>query len=193
MATLTQTLRSRFANLRLLYLSSRIYAGYASTALNPEPWAHESAFSVKWLIEAQIQQMAGAGPDPLAGDLDWSGAAPWLGWGPYLWADGLVPRSDGLVWTCSDFQSDGTHPAMTGEHKVGSMLLEFFLDSPFTAPWFRAGAPIPGDLDGDGAVGIGDLLILLAAWGPCDGCPADLDGNGAVGIVDLLLLLASWT
>ncbi len=54
----------------------------------------------------------------------------------------------------------------------------------------------PGDLDGDGEVGIADLLILLAAWGVCpdppDECPADLDGDGAVGIVDLLLLLANW-
>jgi len=55
---------------------------------------------------------------------------------------------------------------------------------------------IPGDLDGDGIVGILDLLILLADWGPCpdppDGCPADLDGDGSVGILDLLTLLAHW-
>lgn len=58
-------------------------------------------------------------------------------------------------------------------------------------------APAPGmpaDLDRDGAVGITDLLILLAAWGACDRpCPADLDGSGAVAIGDLLILLASWT
>jgi hypothetical protein len=55
----------------------------------------------------------------------------------------------------------------------------------------------PGDLDGDGAVGITDLLALLAAWGPCPGpcppaCPADLDGDCTVGITDLLALLAGW-
>ena len=37
-------------------LSSRIYAGYAVTPLNPEPYAYESAFSVRGLIQ---QQMAG--------------------------------------------------------------------------------------------------------------------------------------
>ncbi len=56
--------------------------------------------------------------------------------------------------------------------------------------------PIPGDLDGDGSVGIIDLLTLLAAWGPCPNppqeCPADLDDDGDVGILDLLTLLANW-
>jgi hypothetical protein len=57
--------------------------------------------------------------------------------------------------------------------------------------------PTPGDLDGDGMVGITDLLLLLAAWGPCpDPCPpscaADFDGDCAVGIIDLLVLLANW-
>ncbi|MEE9295662.1 MAG: integrin alpha [Phycisphaerae bacterium] len=46
------------------------------------------------------------------------------------------------------------------------------------------------DLDGNGAVGVSDLLSLLASWGPCKGCPADFDGN--VGVSDLLTLLANW-
>ncbi len=50
----------------------------------------------------------------------------------------------------------------------------------------------PADIDGSGAVGINDLLSLLAAWGPNPGHPADLDGSGAVGINDLLSLLAAW-
>ncbi len=53
----------------------------------------------------------------------------------------------------------------------------------------------PGDLDGDGAVGVLDLLELLAAWGPCPPapCPADLDGSGDVGVADLLIQLSNWT
>ncbi len=57
-------------------------------------------------------------------------------------------------------------------------------------------ATIPGDLDGDGVVGVIDLLALLAGWGPfadCGACPADLDGGCAVGVTDLLILLANWT
>ncbi len=56
---------------------------------------------------------------------------------------------------------------------------------------------IPGDLDGDGTVGIIDLLLLLGAWGPCPEpcvpyCPGDLDRDCTVGIVDLLMLLGNW-
>ncbi len=49
-----------------------------------------------------------------------------------------------------------------------------------------------GDLNGDGLVGAFDLILLLVAWGPCDGCPADLDANGTVGAADLLILLDNW-
>ena len=52
--------------------------------------------------------------------------------------------------------------------------------------------PRPGDLDGDGAVGPGDLAILLAAWGSGFE-PADLDRDGVIGAPDLALLLADWT
>jgi probable HAF family extracellular repeat protein len=52
-----------------------------------------------------------------------------------------------------------------------------------------------GDLIGDGAIGAGDLLAMLAAWGECPSdraCPADIDGNGTVDAIDLLMLLGSW-
>ena len=57
---------------------------------------------------------------------------------------------------------------------------------------------VPGDLDGDGSVGIADLLLLLGAWGPCpEPCPpycqGDLNGDCTVGVADLLLLLGYWT
>lgn len=49
-----------------------------------------------------------------------------------------------------------------------------------------------GDADGDGAVGIADLLAVIGAWGPCVGCPEDFDDNGAVDVMDLLMVLSSW-
>lgn len=48
----------------------------------------------------------------------------------------------------------------------------------------------PADLDGDGAVGAGDLAVLLGAWGGTG--QADLDGSGSVGASDLAVLLGAW-
>ncbi|MCH8211355.1 MAG: hypothetical protein IIB99_08275 [Planctomycetes bacterium] len=56
-------------------------------------------------------------------------------------------------------------------------------------------ASLPGDINGDGSVGVKDLLILLSNWGPCgdcEDCPADLDADCTVGVSDLLLLLSNW-
>ena len=50
----------------------------------------------------------------------------------------------------------------------------------------------PADLDGNGSVGVPDLLDLLASWGPCKGCPADFDDSGDVGVKDLLILIGAW-
>ncbi|MBI4470198.1 MAG: hypothetical protein HY650_12840 [Acidobacteria bacterium] len=133
LATIAQILKTRFSNIKLAYYSSRIYGGYASTGLNPEPYAYQAGFSVKWLVEDQINGAAGLNFDPVAGPV----RAPWLAWGPYLWADGLQGRTDGLQWECEDFQpSDGTHPAESARQKVSSMLLNFFKSDPTARPWF---------------------------------------------------------
>lgn len=52
----------------------------------------------------------------------------------------------------------------------------------------------PTDIDGSGTVDVGDLLAVLAVWGPCPPgpCPADLDCDGVVGIGDLLIVLGRW-
>lgn len=117
-------LTKKFSQLKLVYVSSRIYGGYSETDLSPEPIAYESAFAVKWLIEERI---ASANPGR---------CLPRLSWGPYLWADGLRPRSDGLIWQRSDFESDGVHPSANGASKVATMLLKFFQNDSSAKPWF---------------------------------------------------------
>ncbi|HEY2953684.1 MAG TPA: T9SS type A sorting domain-containing protein [Candidatus Eisenbacteria bacterium] len=132
LGTIVRILHGKLPNLRLAYLTSRIYAGYATSTLNPEPYAYESGFAVRWLIEAQIAGVDSLEFDPERGPV----RSPWLSWGPYLWADGLTPRSDGLIWRCEDFQSDGTHPSASGRDLVADSLLAFFKGDATTTPWF---------------------------------------------------------
>ena len=123
-------LGARFPNLRLAYLSSRAYGGYATTTLNPEPYAYQGGFAMRGVIKSQLQ-----GRLPFEGS---SREAPWIAWGPYLWADGLKPRSDGLTWSCGDFLPDGTHPSPSGRQKIAELLLKFFTSHQTTHDWFMA-------------------------------------------------------
>jgi hypothetical protein len=73
-----QILKSKFPNLKLCYLSDRIYAGYATSNLNPEPFAWYTGWTVKRLIADQISGNV---------SLAYSGANPqaaWLSWSAYL-------------------------------------------------------------------------------------------------------------
>lgn len=143
-------LMATFPNLRLCFVSSRIYGGYGIDSASPEPYAYEAGFSYKWLIEAQIDGDPSLNFDPSRGPV----TAPWLAWGPYLWADGTTPRSDGLTWVCGDFQLDGMHPSFTGSVKVATRVLQFLQTDPAATPWYLqaggasataapAGAPLP--------------------------------------------------
>ena len=126
--------KERYPNLRIAYLSSRIYAGHATIGLNPEPYAYESAFSVRWLIQEQIRGDGELNYNPAKG----AAKCPLLLWGPYLWADGITPRkSDGLTWEREDLAADGTHPSQKrGVTKVAKMLLKFFQTDPFARTWY---------------------------------------------------------
>jgi len=129
-----QNAKARFPNLRIAYLGSRIYAGYAQSALNPEPYAYESAFVARWLIQDQIAGKLKLNYDPTRGEVK----SPLLLWGPYFWGDGVTPRkADELVWLREDLAGDGTHPSESGRRKVAEMLLGFFKEDPLARSWFR--------------------------------------------------------
>jgi hypothetical protein len=133
LAAIVRTLKTRCPNLQIVYLSSRIYGGYATTPLNPEPFAYESAFSVRWLIRDQVDGKTGLNHDAARGKVD----VPVLLWGPYLWADGVKGRkSDRLVWNRADLADDGTHPSPSGRQKVAELLLNFLKEDSTAKSWF---------------------------------------------------------
>ena len=101
--------------------------------LNPEPYAYESAFSVRSLIEDQIKGKTELNFDPKKGQVQ----SPLLLWGPYLWDDGVTPqKSDGLIWKREDLAGDGTHPSQSGRQKVAELLLTFLKTDVNAKGWF---------------------------------------------------------
>jgi beta-lactam-binding protein with PASTA domain len=98
---------AEFPNLKVVWVQSMIYAGYSTTSGNYEPFAYET----------------GLVADRLVADQSWPF---YVGHGPYMWADGLVPRGDGLIWLCEDFADDGNHPERGAKDKMSEHMLQFF-------------------------------------------------------------------
>ncbi len=107
---------------------------------------------------------------------------------------------DGFIWqhgvmtNLNDLQDDpSTHIGITqGINDLGQITGYGSRIGQGTIAFILTPIPRTHDLDGDCLIGLFDLEILIADWGPCLACTADLDADGAVGIVDLLVLLANW-
>ncbi len=128
-----QILKEQFVNLQIIYLSSSVYDGYDVTRNIPEPYAYETGFAAKWLIESQLSGDPDLNYDSSKGPVK----APLLRWGPYLWADGTNPRKgDNLIWQCSDFDDTGTNPSDTGQAKVAKLLLNFLQRDLVARAWY---------------------------------------------------------
>jgi hypothetical protein len=128
-------MHDKFPNLKVTYLSSRTYAGYATSPLNPEPHAYENGFAVKWVIMDQLAGKPEMNYDAARGPV----VAPWVEWGPYLWADGVKGNKSGLSYVREDYtEQDGTHPTPSGQAKVAARLLEFLKTDDTSKGWFMA-------------------------------------------------------
>jgi len=122
--------KSWFPHLQQMFVHSAGYSGYHEGG---EPFSYENGFAVKWFVQAQIDQVASGKIANLdAGDLSYS-VAPWIAWGPYFWASGATPRSDGLTWLPSDYLPDMIHPSQSGVLKSTDLMMNFYFTSPYTA------------------------------------------------------------
>ena len=68
--------------------------------------------------------------------------------------------------------------------------IDSWIDAMGTDAWGTC-TGCPEDIDGDGVVGVLDLIRILSAWGPCAGCPEDINGDGVVDFLEILRLLAA--
>lgn len=149
--TIVQVLKEKYPNISIVYISSRSYGGYATNAAL-EPYSYQTGFSVKWLIESQINGDLDINYDPVKGPVK----APLLRWGPYLWADGTTIRKDNnLSWQCFDYSDDGVHHSSSGLEKSGNLLLNFFQTDPTARIWY---------LSEDAKTEIIDILIFPAPF-----------------------------
>lgn len=115
---LTERMETEFPSLQAVYHSSRIYGGYVTERFQEtrgEPVSFEGGLAVNAAVEA------------------WTGGV-WMGWGPYLWADGPIPNGSGLIWLPEDFrdrppecENCDYHPSNSGAKKVAFALHDFFL------------------------------------------------------------------
>ncbi|MBL7040005.1 MAG: hypothetical protein ISR77_15315 [Pirellulaceae bacterium] len=134
MTAILNIARHHYPNLRVAYLSSRTFGGWSGRASgSPEPYAYESGFGTRWVVQNQIQGDARLNWDPGRGDVK----APLAIWGPYLWACGDTPRKlDGLMWSEDDVRADRLHPNEAGTKKTTMLLLNFFKTDAGTSRWF---------------------------------------------------------
>jgi len=139
----------------MAFVSSGAYGGYAGAGAARN--AYESGFAVQALVARQDQAPAGSAP------------APWLAWGPYPWADGSTPRSDGLTWSRGDFLKDGLQLSTTGAHQAARLLVEFLHDDALARSWYLAepgttcGKPAMASTFGSQRVGDGAPSIAASA------------------------------
>ena len=100
-----------------------------------EPDCYEAGFSIRWMTDKQMQGDPQLNWNPRKGTVK----APLILWGPYFWCDGLKPRSDGLVWTCCEPNSDvynNPHPEASGAQKGADQIYAFFKTDPTATPWY---------------------------------------------------------
>lgn len=132
-----RALKARYPNLQIAYLSSRPFAGYDPNPWNAEPYAYDTGLTVRILMWVQMEQARYGSifNDGRVEQINYlKGQAPWISWGPYMWANGTTPRSDGLTWLPEDY--DGPLLSEKGAHKSATLLFDFLMTDPTARLWF---------------------------------------------------------
>ncbi len=134
---LLQTLKLKFPNLKLCYLSARAYSGWAppsgsgvgSGLLAPRDYFN--GWAIKWLIDSAAQGASG---------FSYKGSGvkiPLPLYGSYNWTNGNQTRKDGFSLDCNtDVGGDGLHLSALGEQKIGQNIYNNFATDTTAKLWF---------------------------------------------------------
>jgi len=104
-------------------------------------------------------------------------------------ANGLLDPPETWTYTCTRFVSEPiTQMAEVTASPVGYADIAVVASAAVTVGLCAA------DLDCDGAIGLGDILVVIQTWGLCTPglCAGDLDGDGQVGFGDVLAIIGAW-
>ena len=123
-------------------------------------------------------------PDPPSGDE--------FAYGAFLGFEDVGPDGDfepGHIWRCIENDSWAIGTFATDDPEAA--------DTPdaVNATCDVKVDPCPTDFNESGDTEFGDLVIMLANWGPCvdpENCPTDLNEDDETGFNDLVILLANW-
>jgi hypothetical protein len=108
MARIVAVAKSRFPDLKLVYLMPFHYAGFAGEGRAiREPYAYQQQFGIRRLI------------------LDQSGDSPVLLWGPYVFSGTMNPA----------YYYDGIHFSRAGRQAMASLTWQFFRTDPAASRW----------------------------------------------------------
>lgn len=115
-------IKRTFPNLQQLFIHAANYSGYAGEgAPRTEPNAFIEGVVIREVVLEHLQD-----------------TKPWIAWGPYFWANGMIPRDyDSLFWTCFHFlEKDGVHPSDETKSIIARMLMDFLSNKEFTKEWW---------------------------------------------------------
>lgn len=130
-----------------------------------------------------------------------AGAESWVTFEPRLlpaghyWFLGAIGGPDNNYWLVREKVSGGECWYQYDDAEEGPGRNLFGVPADLNFMLIGEAIVCPGDVDESGAVGLSDLLAVLAAWGSYE-CPPyrreDLDGDCRVDLDDLLALLGQW-
>lgn len=131
---------------------------------------------------------------PVNGILSWSAAAPGVTFDVYVDTANPPHTRVATGQTAASFS-----PALADGTRYYWQVVASNMVGPTPGPVWSFATHLIADIDGDGAVNLADLKMLIVAWNSNGGGgwgnwnpSADLDGDNSVNLADLKILIANW-